>query len=93
MIPVKIVKLVNFVICEPHENSESRKASEPAGDKSNIRVNLGIAHLRIGHMVGNPEVGNPEPYQSSGLPTSIITLFSVYLLDLGWWLKILGVLK
>ena len=35
MIPVKIVKLVNFVICEPHENSESRKASEP-GDKSNI---------------------------------------------------------
>ena len=47
-------------------------------------VNLRIAHLRIGHMVGNPEVGNPEPYQSSGLPTSIITLFSVYLLDLGW---------
>ena len=35
MIPVKIVKLVNFVICEPHENSESRKSSEP-GDKSNI---------------------------------------------------------
>ena len=34
MIPVKIVKLVNFVICEPHENSESRKSSEP-GDKSN----------------------------------------------------------
>ena len=47
-------------------------------------VNLRIAHLRIDHMVGNPEVGNPEPYQSSGLPTSIITLFSVYLLDLGW---------
>ena len=35
VIPVKIVKLDNFVICEPHENSESRKASEP-GDKSNI---------------------------------------------------------
>ena len=47
-------------------------------------VNLRIAHLRIGHIVGNPELGNPEPYQSSGLPTSIITLFSVYLLDLGW---------
>ena len=47
-------------------------------------VNLRIAHLRIGHMVGNPEVGNPEPYESSGLPTSIVTLFSVYMLDLGW---------
>ena len=44
-------------------------------------MNLRIAHLRIGHMVGNPEVGNPEPYQSSGLPTSIITRFSPYLLD------------
>ena len=36
---------------------------------------LRIAHLRIGYLVGNPEVGNPDPYQSSGLPTSIITLF------------------
>ena len=34
-----------------------------------------IAHLRIGYLVGNPEVGNPDPYQLSGLPTFIITLF------------------
>ena len=40
-------------------------------------VNLRIAHLRIGYLVGNPEVGNPDPRQSSGLPTSIITLFFV----------------
>ena len=39
------------------------------------RNTLRIAHLRIGYLVGNPEVGNPDPYQSSGLPTSIITLF------------------
>ena len=38
-------------------------------------VNLRIAHLRIGYLVGNPEVGNPDPYQLSGLPTFIITLF------------------
>ena len=35
---------------------------------------LRIAHLRIGYLVGNPEVGNPDPYQYSELPTSIITL-------------------
>ena len=23
---------------------------------------LRIAHLRIGYLVGNPEVGNPDPY-------------------------------
>ena len=40
-------------------------------------VNLRIAHLRIGYLVSNPEVGNPDPYQYSGLAmeTSIITLF------------------
>ena len=37
-----------------------------------VTVNLRIAHLRIGYLVGNP-----ESYQSSGLPTSIITLFFV----------------
>ena len=42
-----------------------------------LGVNLRIAHLRIGYLVGNPEVGNPDPYQLSGLPTSIITLFFV----------------
>ena len=42
-----------------------------------LKVNLRIAHLRIGYLVGNPEVGNPDPYQLSGLPTSIITLFFV----------------
>jgi len=31
--------------------------------------------LRIGYSVDNPEVGNPDPYQSSGLPTFITTLF------------------
>ena len=36
---------------------------------------LRIAHPRIGYLVGNPEVGNSDPYQYSGLPTSIITLF------------------
>ena len=40
-----------------------------------VTVNLRIAHLRIGYLVGNPEVGNPDPYQLSGLPTFIITLF------------------
>ena len=35
-------------------------------------VNLRIVHLRIGYLVGNP-----DPYQLSGLPTSIITLFFV----------------
>ena len=27
----------------------------------NFWVNLKIAHLRIGYLVGNPEVGNPDP--------------------------------
>ena len=43
---------------------------------ANKQVNLRIAHLWIGHMVGNPEVGNPESYLSSGLPTSIITHYN-----------------
>ena len=48
---------------------------EPGCKVTSFEVNLRIAHLRIGYLVGNPEVGNPDPYQSLGLPTSIIPLF------------------
>ena len=65
--------------------AEKHSLSHPRQDLSHPRSTynqlpllcntLRIAHLRIGYLVGNPEVGNPDPYQSSGLPTSIITLY------------------
>ena len=62
----------------------------------NNEITLTLAHLRIGYLVGNPGVGNPDPRQSLGLPTSIITLYKCCPCSIRpfgmWWGHVLCIL-